>query len=1421
MAKFLSRLFRSNSLSKNESFRNSQGSLNDNSNRARSSSNIRTTASLENFSSYHVTPKELEKNKLHKASWEGNLNKVMRLAQPGQINVKDQQQRTPLHLAVVKGHLEIVKHLVQRGAKLNVVDSDQRTPLIKAVLSGSQNPQLNYQICQVLINGDNDAAINHLDKLGRSALHYAIDYGNEDLVNLLLSNENCDPNLRDQEQRTPLHLAVKRNNVLIVRALLSNDHKQQADLNQVDRNGQTPLHVAASVGYADIVRLLLLSDLEEPCDPSIVDSQQLTALHLAKANHQEACAKLIEEYLERWYKKSPRRPATASIPDQISVRGATAMSMHPAPNLQGPSDDTSDDSSSVSTRKPPKISSQHLTQRPSDQWSDDNGGSASIAKPESHGLTNLLKSNPLQTERLKTTDTGATASVAKPESHGIANLLRSNPLQTERVKTDDSSILSNLVTSNPLQTDTKKLTSTTQPKQPTSSFFGIGPVVERVGSDNTSTSISIDQSVIPATQIKPSTTTMNTTVLHRTVSNTRSWSDDTITAPVVPPLTKSTALKKLISPNDSWSSLQSDDEESVSKPKSAISALQKTLPFSPTTNYRAHSDSEEDSVETEIRKLDLQKPSANGSTVQTLVNKSIGNGYKVIGPSEVHSALSDDSSWTPSPAPITKEPTTKGVASLVQKIDDSTWDDSRPLSVEPIEKSVGKSITNLVSNKPDLSEPKSTGVENLTKMMASIMHPIKLPSTSPQVIGKLIVSPMVGRTDSALSENTLHGIDYDDDDDDDDGDDDYESSYVKRNEELLAPAPMGQDFKTLQHLARTTLPADRTSLRDSISSTKSSIHDVNELKENIRRLERQQEDAQELKRQLKEMENKKNAYEKRCQENDQLLRDIEVKLQLEKTEKQRLESTTKDLNIELRNIKQQFQHLEDEKDSLNQRFISLQEERDNHNKKVRLFQAKNSRSTSSSSTPDDDNDVVVSRRHEEMKSLSAASDDLHHRAKQFQADVQLHKESVDLTKRYQIDLEKALEEKLFFQEELDRLKREKSLVEQERLEYKSKYNSLQEEIRLLLSDRAKLEQTLTGELQEHIQEKQRSTDDIKKYRQKIDELNMKLGDAESRLMALQAQNETLLTSKDRQIKDDYESLAQRLNKTESEQIHATQRYHNQHNELTNKQRTVNGTISAITSTPIASKPPIVHQSISTLAATTPLTPKNAHQHTASLSCTNCHTLQRSYEQERESRLHTEQDNQYLRETLSRHGSYQHLNRTYAPEQPNENYLLQNSRQIRSDTERVKSELDRLRQDFDKLVANYEPTNSLQHQAQLHSQIDTFRQFYEQEFRQRQATMAKITAGVTPARTIVYHRSSPATHYDHAHVSGAPCSACINNRVLKERLETAIDSSLAEQRLQTIKQTVPLPRQASALLTINTTHHGLKSSVEILRSPDDI
>ncbi len=88
MAKFFSRLF-----SRSSSFRGSQSSLNDTPTRSKTSGSVRTSPSLENLGSYHVISKELEKNKLHKASWEGNLQKVQRFGRPGQINVRDQQKR--------------------------------------------------------------------------------------------------------------------------------------------------------------------------------------------------------------------------------------------------------------------------------------------------------------------------------------------------------------------------------------------------------------------------------------------------------------------------------------------------------------------------------------------------------------------------------------------------------------------------------------------------------------------------------------------------------------------------------------------------------------------------------------------------------------------------------------------------------------------------------------------------------------------------------------------------------------------------------------------------------------------------------------------------------------------------------------------------------------------------------------------------------------------------------------------------------------------------------------------------------------------------------------------------------------------------------------------------------------------------------
>lgn len=223
---------------------------------------------------------------------------------------------------------------------------------------------------------------------------------------------------------------------------------------------------------------------------------------------------------------------------------------------------------------------------------------------------------------------------------------------------------------------------------------------------------------------------------------------------------------------------------------------------------------------------------------------------------------------------------------------------------------------------------------------------------------------------------------------------------------------------------------------------------------------------------------------------------------------------------------------------------------------------------------EEDIEKIKLRHREEMKLLSAENDDLHQRTKQLQSDLQLHKESLDVTIRYKIDLERALDEKTYLQHELDRLKHEKDYIEQEKIDYKTKYDNLQDEIRNTLLERSKLEQKLTYELQEESKQRQRSTEDSKKYKVQIEQLNTKLGDAEARLLVLQTQNEALLSSKDRNIKNEFESLTHRLNIIESEKLNAEQRYHNEHREIANKQQqqqqpTLHEPLVILTSTPLS------------------------------------------------------------------------------------------------------------------------------------------------------------------------------------------------------------------------------------------------------------
>ncbi|CAG0885366.1 unnamed protein product [Darwinula stevensoni] len=161
--------------------------------------------------------------------------------------------------------------------------------------------------------------VNLIDPSGNTVMHYAVSYGNFDLVSVLLDSKVCDVNIQNkagytclmlvalarldsdahghvvrrlfslgdvnikasQHGQTALMLAVSHGRLDMVRLLID----AGADLNIQDADGSTALMCASEHGHLDIVRYILA---QPDCDASMVDSDGSTALQIAMdAGHKD------------------------------------------------------------------------------------------------------------------------------------------------------------------------------------------------------------------------------------------------------------------------------------------------------------------------------------------------------------------------------------------------------------------------------------------------------------------------------------------------------------------------------------------------------------------------------------------------------------------------------------------------------------------------------------------------------------------------------------------------------------------------------------------------------------------------------------------------------------------------------------------------------------------------------------------------------------------------------------------------------------------------------------------------------------------------------------------------------------------------------------------------------------------------------
>lgn len=186
---------------------------------------------------------------LHSAVLKNQVSEVRKLVRGGEpVDAKPAEGPlkgwTPLHLSAQKGHSDIVKFLLTQGAEVDSLGPGRETPLYNAsfhghltttnvLLENGADPdnKTNYGFTPLVASAHRGhpniirsllkagATINYQVK-GWTPLHYAVKYGHEKAVRVLL-NKKADRDLRNNRGQTPLELSIKMNRTDITEILRS------------------------------------------------------------------------------------------------------------------------------------------------------------------------------------------------------------------------------------------------------------------------------------------------------------------------------------------------------------------------------------------------------------------------------------------------------------------------------------------------------------------------------------------------------------------------------------------------------------------------------------------------------------------------------------------------------------------------------------------------------------------------------------------------------------------------------------------------------------------------------------------------------------------------------------------------------------------------------------------------------------------------------------------------------------------------------------------------------------------------------------------------------------------------------------------------------------------------------------------------
>lgn len=204
--------------------------------------------------------------RLMDAAWKGNTDSVMYFLKAGaDVNAKNQgSEETALIYASQEGHLDVVKILLENGAKPDIIPKNNEGALIRATALGY------IDIAEELIRAG--ANVDQSGQLSQKPLHYAAKFGYYYIVDMLIYYKaNVDAKARYDV--TPLMTAIVSKYPSIAELLLQNN----ANPNATDSEGYTPLMLAAKYAYHRLTGLMI----EKGGKPNKTTNKNNTALTLA------------------------------------------------------------------------------------------------------------------------------------------------------------------------------------------------------------------------------------------------------------------------------------------------------------------------------------------------------------------------------------------------------------------------------------------------------------------------------------------------------------------------------------------------------------------------------------------------------------------------------------------------------------------------------------------------------------------------------------------------------------------------------------------------------------------------------------------------------------------------------------------------------------------------------------------------------------------------------------------------------------------------------------------------------------------------------------------------------------------------------------------------------------------------------------